>query len=93
MEQIIRRLEADRDAYFYRTHGGAELDLLIFRGGKRHGFEMKYADAPTMTRSMWVALEDLRLDSLWVVYPGKRSYRLSERVATLPLATVSSFTL
>ena len=77
-----------RDAYFWATHSGAELDLLVFSSGRRHGFELKYSDAPKMTRSMHVALEDLQLDHLWVVYPGTRSYDLGERVSVVPLSTV-----
>lgn len=93
IEEVIRRLDADRDAYFYRTHAGAELDLMITRGGRRYGFEMKYADAPTMTKSMRVVLEDLRLEHLWVVFPGRRSFRLAEKVTALPLAQVSALDL
>jgi predicted AAA+ superfamily ATPase len=79
-EQIIQQLRAERDAWFWATHGGAELDLLITRGGRRLGFEFKHADAPSTTRSMRVALADLRLDQLWVVYPGRRSFPLDDRI-------------
>jgi predicted AAA+ superfamily ATPase len=77
-----------RDAYYWATHGGAELDLLIFASGKRFGFEIKYTDAPGLTRSMRIALEDLRLDHLWIVYPGRETYPLHERVAAIPLEAV-----
>lgn len=90
IEEVIRRLDADRDAYFYRTHGGAELDLLIVRGGRRYGFEMKYADAPATTKSMHVALEDLRLERLWVIYPGRRAFALSKKISALPLSQLST---
>ena len=93
IEEVIRHLNADRDAYFYRTHAGAELDLLIARGGRRYGFEMKYADAPTMTKSMRVVLEDLRLEHLWVIFPGRRAFHLSEKVTALPLAQVHTLGL
>ncbi len=79
-----------RDAYFWATHAGAELDLLLFRGAKRLGFECKCVDAPRLTRSMRTALEDLRLDRLYVVYPGHRRYALAERVEALPLADLAS---
>ena len=75
-----------RDAYFWGTHGGAELDLFIRHHGKRYGFEFKYADAPGSTRSMRVALKDLRLDHLWVVYPGGEAYDLDERLSVVPAA-------
>ena len=87
VEQILTAL-ATRDAYFWATHGGAELDLFVLKGGKRLGFELKYSDAPTLTRSMHVALEDLRLDRLWIVYPGEESYDLHEKVSVIPLAAV-----
>ena len=77
-----------RDAYYWATHGGAELDLLIFASGKRFGFEFKFADAPSLTRSMHVALQDLGLDHLWVVYPGGEIYALHERVTVIPLDAV-----
>jgi len=79
-----------RNAYFWATHAGAELDLLLMDGGKRWGFEFKYADAPSRTRSMHVALQDLRLDQLWVVYPGQREYVLGERITAIPLASAGS---
>lgn len=79
VEQVLGILRP-HEAYFWATHSGAELDLLAIRRGKRLGFEMKCADAPSLTRSMTVALHDLRLDRLLVVYPGTRSYRLSPKV-------------
>jgi len=79
-----------RDAYYWATHGGTELDLLIFASGKRFGFEFKYADAPSLTRSMHVALQDLRLDHLWVIYPGSEIYRLHESVTAVRLDVVKA---
>ncbi len=77
-----------RDAYYWATHGGAELDLMIFSAGKRFGFEFKYTDAPGLTRSMHVALQDLRLDHLWIVYPGSERYSLQKHVTAIPLEAV-----
>lgn len=85
LEQLLAA-HPTRDAYFWATHGGAELDLLIFKSGRRHGFELKYTDAPAMTRSMHVALKDLKLDRLWVVYPGAQTYPLHDQVTAVPLA-------
>ena len=68
------------------AHGGAELDLLVFGGGERYGFECKFADAPGTTRSMRVALEDLGLSHLWVVYPGEEAYALDDRISVLPVS-------
>ena len=85
--QLLAAFETD-DAFFWATHGGAELDLLLVRGGKRYGFECKLADAPGTTRSMRVALDDLGLAHLWVVYPGEEAYPLDDRISVLPIAHV-----
>jgi len=88
IEQLLSLL-GDRNTYFWATHGGAELDLFFLKDGRRYGVEVKYADAPAMTRSMHVALEDLGLEHLWVVYPGKDAYELHHRVSALPVAQIS----
>lgn len=87
IEQIITLLQA-QEAYFWATHSGAELDLLVHIRGKRYGFEIKFADAPGVTRSMRIALNDLALDHLWVIYPGRQAYPLDTRITVLPLADV-----
>ena len=84
LEQLLAWV-GDRDAYFWGTHAGAELDLFVIREGKRWGFEIKYSEAPTMTKSMHVALADLKLDRLWVLYPGKSRYPLHENVECIAL--------
>lgn len=68
------------DCFFWATHTGAELDLLMARGRKRWGFEFKRTSSPGITRSMKTALADLRLDRLFVVYPGESSFDLAENV-------------
>jgi len=87
IEEVIAAL-ATRDAYYWATHGGAELDLFVRSRGKRYGFEFKYADAPGTARSMHIAIEDLSLDHLWIVYPGDKEYALTEKITALPLAAV-----
>jgi len=87
LEQVIEAL-ATRDAYFWGTHGGAELDLLVRVGASRYGFEFKLADAPGTTRSMRIALEDLGLEHLWVVYPGREAYPLDEQISVIPVSGV-----
>ena len=87
VEQLVSAFEVD-EAYFWATHGGAELDLLITRGGNRYGFECKLGDAPGTTRSMRVALADLALEHLWVVYPGTEAYPLDARISVLPVADI-----
>lgn len=93
IEQILQRFGAEREAYFYKTYAGAELDLLIMRGGRRYGFEIKYADAPQATRSMHVCLKDLGLSRLWTVYPGSRRYALAAKIEALPLAEIGSLSI
>jgi hypothetical protein len=84
MEQVLS-LAGDRDAYFWSTHSGPELDLLLFRGKRRLGFEFKYGDAPEFSRSMRTALADLKLDRLFVVYPGEQALKLDDKVELLPI--------
>ena len=75
----------EREAYFYSTQRGAELDLMLLRRGRRWGFEFKCTDAPRTTRSMHIVIEDLGLEHLWVVYPGDREYSLTDTITALPL--------
>jgi len=87
IEEMLKAIEPD-EAYFWATHQGAELDLLLFKGGKRLGVEIKRADAPMLTSSMRVALTDLKLDRLAVVYPGNKPYELGTQVGVMPLEKV-----
>lgn len=77
------------EAYFWATHTGAELDLLLIKDGRRIGIEMKRQDAPRLTASMRSALVDLALDQLTVLYPGSRNYDLADRVRVVPLAALA----
>lgn len=90
LEQIIALLET-RDNYFWATHAGAELDLLVMVAAKRYGFEFKYADAPGTSRSMHTAIEDLGLEHLWVIYPGQQEYPLGDKISVIPLASLPRF--
>ena len=82
IEQILD-ISNTRGAYFWATHSGAELDLLIMKSGKRIGFEIKYTDAPARTRSMSIAIKDLKLDHLFVIYPGKQSYPIDQNIQAI----------
>jgi len=84
VEEVIKALRPDA-AYYWATHNGAEIDLLLFQGGQRIGVELKRSDAPTLTPSMRIALADLKLNELKVVYPGEYSYRLAPKVEVVPL--------
>lgn len=89
MEQIIRTYQVSpENCYFWGVHEQGELDLFLFHKGKRLGFEFKFSDAPTLTPSMKQAIETLKLDALTVIYPGPKSYQLSEKVLVKPLYPV-----
>ena len=87
LDQVLRIAKPEQ-AFFWATHAGAELDLLMFKDGRRVGVEFKRADAPHLTPSMRIAMSDLALDALYVVYPGDRRYSLADRVEAVPLAAV-----
>ncbi|MFH1085776.1 MAG: ATP-binding protein [Chloroflexota bacterium] len=84
VKETLKAVAPD-EAYFWATHNGAELDLLLIKDGRRVGVECKRLDAPRLTPSMRIALEDLKLDHLIVLYPGARGYSLAERVMVTPL--------
>ena len=90
MEQILERLPRI-DAWFWGTQGGAELDLFVEPGGRRVGFEFKVSDAPKMTKSLAVAMEDLRLDELIVVKPSGRTYHLATNIHVMPLEAALAY--
>ena len=88
LEQTLTAFGA-RDAYFYATQRGAELDLLLLRRGRRWGFEFKCTDAPRTTKAMHIAIDDLSLEHLWIVYPGSVRYAITDRITALPLVEVN----
>jgi hypothetical protein len=87
IEETIKAV-APEEAYFWATHSGAELDLLLIKNGQRIGVECKRMDAPRLTPSMSIALQDLQLDRLVVLYPGPHPYQLDEKIKVLPLANL-----
>jgi predicted AAA+ superfamily ATPase len=84
LEQILC-VCGDRDAYFWGTHSGAELDLLLFHKGRRLGIEFKFSDRPGTTKSMRVVLQDLALDHLYVVHPGEHTFALDATITAISL--------
>jgi hypothetical protein len=90
LEQVLRIAQPD-EAYFWATHAGAELDLLMLKHGRRIGVEIKRADAPALTPSMRIAMNDLALDRLLVLYPGNRPYSLASGIDVVPAAAAASF--
>ena len=93
LECVIRELRlGPGEFFFWSTHAAAELDLLAFVGGKRYGFEFKRSDAPVVTRSMKIAIDDLKLEHLFAVYPGDAEFVMSERISALGLGALTDAT-
>jgi uncharacterized protein len=84
IEEVLAA-QPTRDAYFWATHGGAELDLLTLHRSRRLGYEFKFSDAPQATKSMHIAVADLALDRLWVIYPGDRRFSLGAKLEAIGL--------
>jgi len=81
LEQLIKAHNAQADdCYFWASHQGAELDLLITKDNRRLGFEIKFNSSPKLTKSMQVVVEDLLLDKLIVIYPGNIDYQLTKKI-------------
>lgn len=79
--------------YFWATYGGAELDVLLMRGGRSYGFECRFSDAPGNTRSMRTALDDLDLAHLRVIYPGDDACPLDDRISVLQITRIPALTV
>lgn len=90
VDQVIGILDLN-ETYFWATHHGAELDLMFFHKGKRYGIEVKFSEAPKITHSMQVAIRDLGLEHLWVIYPGEESYRAHELITVWPVMKLVEF--
>lgn len=88
LEETLKAVEPD-EAYFWATHQGAEIDLVLLKQGRMYGVECKRVDAPSLTPSMRIALADLKLEQIAVVYPGPRRYSLHERVNAVPLEALA----
>ena len=88
LEEVVRKYRATaEECFFWGTQSGAELDLLLHKGGKRLGFEFKYSDSPKFTASMRTAHADLALDHLYVIYPGLGSFPMTENTTAYGLKT------
>ena len=83
IEEVIHSAEPD-DVYYWATHNGAEIDLVLFKNGRIYGVEIKRADAPAMTPSMRIAFEDLKLEHIAVIYPGEKRYELHKKISVVP---------
>jgi predicted AAA+ superfamily ATPase len=84
LEQIVRRLSArTEECFFWATHAGAELDLLVVRGRRRLGFEIKRTSSPQITKSMRIAISDLKLKQLDIIHAGDQTFQLSRQVRAI----------
>ncbi len=81
--------KSESNFYFWNVHAGSEIDLFRQQNGKNLGVEFKYADAPKLTRSMKVVQKDLELSHIWVIYPGRDIYRLSDSITVIPLSSLN----
>ena len=87
--QVVKHLGARaEECFFWATHAGAELDLLVVRGNRRLGFEFKYTGSPSVTRSMRIAIEDLKLDKLIVLHAGEYTFPLEKRIQAVAIGRV-----
>jgi predicted AAA+ superfamily ATPase len=76
--------------YFWATHSGAELDLLIVRGAERIGFEVKRTTNPTSTKSLTSARQTLRLDRTYIVHGGEHSFWISPDVEAVAASDIAA---
>lgn len=89
LEEVINQYHVTtEECFFWATQGGAELDLLIFKDGKRLGFEFKYTDSPKITQSMHIAFDDLNLDHLYLVHPHAHTFPLSKTMTAVGMDTL-----
>jgi len=87
VEETLRAIEPD-EAYFWATHQGAEIDLVLIKHGRMYGVECKRMDAPRLTPSLRIAMKDLKLERIAVIYPGPHRYPLADRMEAVPLAAL-----
>jgi predicted AAA+ superfamily ATPase len=87
IEQVLKR-EPHDESFFWATHQGAEIDLILRMGDRLFGIECKRSDAPRMTPSIRIAQEDLKLERIVILYPGNRRYPLAPGVEAVPVRTL-----
>lgn len=92
LEQFFS-FHGNRNCYFWGTHQGGEMDLVVIRKGNRYGVEVKLSETPGVTRSMRIALSDLGLKHIWIIYPGKEKYPLDRFITAWPVGEISSLPL
>jgi predicted AAA+ superfamily ATPase len=88
IEEVLAAERPD-EAYFWATHQGAEIDLVLRKGDAMFGVECKRTDAPRVTPSMRIALDDLKLKHISVIYPGEKRFKLARNVEAVPLTALA----
>ncbi len=89
IEEVLALVQPD-EAFFWATHQGAEIDCVLRRQGRLFGIECKRADAPRITRSIRIALEDLGLERVTIVYPGRKRFPIASGVEALPVSSLGT---
>jgi hypothetical protein len=91
LDQVVQHIGARaEECFFWGTHAGAELDLLVVRGQRKLGFEFKRPSAPELTPSMKIAIEDLGLSSVMVIHAGPESYAMGPRIRAVAMKNLLS---
>ena len=88
IEEVLKTVQPE-ESFFWGTHNGAEIDLLLLKDGQMLGVECKRVDAPRLTPSMRIAMDNLKLERIAVVYPGTRRYALAENIQAVPFQTIA----
>ena len=89
VEEVLAAVKPS-EAYFWATHGGAEIDLFFSHRGRRYGVEAKFTEAPSISKSMQTGMEVLKLTHLWVIYAGQHIYPMDKRITALPIKDISA---
>lgn len=92
IEQVLQ-IKQPGEAYYWATHNGAKLDLVISTQSRRYGFEVKFSEAPKVMPSMRAAIERLSLEHLWIIFPGERSYPVDTKITVYPLRKIPDLNL
>jgi len=92
IQQAIEHLNLrEEETFFWAVHTGAELDLVFTKKGKRWGIEVKYDEAPRLTKSMKFAMSELSLSHLWIIYPGTENYPLDKNISVVSIEKIQNY--
>lgn len=91
LEQVLHMVKP-AEAFFWATHNGVEIDLFFLHRGRRYGVEVKFNEAPLVTKSIHTALKNLNLHHLWIIYPGQHAYPVDKKITVFPLQDITRFT-